>query len=509
MALSRKGGLRLKHSRIFREFFTVGGVILVAKLAGFIKQMVTASVFGATIETDLINLSENFVGDLQYVLVQVLLTSFTTVYLHTREKGETQAKSFAMDVIRAFSIIALGLSAAVLLAAPFVARIIAPSYSPALAARLTGYLRLFSPVLVLFVWIAVFHALLNANRRFIPGELIGFNQSIIVIVLVCSLQKHFGVQTLALAFFIYHIWNTLYLGILSRQYWSRSQGNPFQNESVKQLLWMAGPLLLGYSMVYVNQQVDKILSSSLEHGTVTALGYAAVLSNLVGTFIGSFCSILFTDITARIARADHTGAAALASRAASLLLLIFLPISILTVLCAEDVISIVFARGAFDAAAVRSAAHALRGYALSFVPLVLRDLFSRFHYGYQDSRHPMVNSSLGITANIALSIALCPRFGVFGITFASSVSVLLCGILNMLTARRHNKTLSFLPLLKQLPWLLAGGVLCLLAAQRGIALLVNVPPIIRFPLVTLMGFCAYLPAAIPTLWKFLRKETTA
>lgn len=495
----------MKGNRIFRTIFSVSSVILLAKLLGFAKQAVTASTFGATIETDLISLSEGFIGNIQYVLVQVLLTSFTTIYIHAREKEEEkQARSFAMDAVKVFSLIALGLSAVVLLAAPLIARIIAPSYSPELSTRLTGYLRLFAPALVLSIWIAVFHALLNAHRRFIPGELTGLNQSVIVIALVLALGKTAGVQTLALAFFVYHIWNTLYLGALSRRYWGQSRGNPFQNKEVRQLLRMACPLLLGYSMVYINQQVDKALSSGLEQGTVTAMGYAAVLSNLVGTFIGSFSSILFTDVTIHISKGEDVKAAELTARAATLLSLVFLPVSILTALCAEDVVTTVYGRGAFDAAAVNTAAQALRGYALSFIPLVLRELFSRFQYGYQDTHRPMVNSSIGIAFNIVLSVVLCPRMGVLGITLASSVSVLVCGVLNAVTARRHSCVLSFRPLLKVLPWMAAGGLLCVFAAQWGLGAFSARSSLVRFALIALLGFGAYLPIVALPLRGLLR-----
>lgn len=67
---------------------------------------------------------------------------------------------------------------------------------------------------------------------------------------------------------------------------------------------MMGPLLLGYSLVYINQMVDKMLVSGLEAGAVTSLNYAAVLSNLVGTFITTFASILFAYVTTRIAVGD-------------------------------------------------------------------------------------------------------------------------------------------------------------------------------------------------------------
>ncbi len=107
-----------------------------------------------------------------------------------------------------------------------------------------------------------------------------------------------------------------------------------------------GPLLLGYSLVYINQMVDKMLVSGLEAGAVTALNYAAVLSNLVSTFITTFASMLFAYVTTRIAVGDADGAAQLTERTALLLSVIFLPITILTVLLSEEIVTIVYARGA-------------------------------------------------------------------------------------------------------------------------------------------------------------------
>lgn len=493
------------HDHITKTLFSITGLIILAKLVGFVKQMVVAGLFGTTLETDLINLSQGFIGNIQYVLVQTLVTSFVSVYIYTKQNSEEKAQTFTISAVKAFTLITAGVAVLVFLGAPWLARFIAPSYSVESTAALSSYLRLFSPALILFVWIAAFQALLNANKHFIPGEMVGLNQSLIIIGIVVLFHKQMGVSTLVVSFFLYTVWNVLFLSFQSRGYWRLSRGNPFAEQSVRELLRMTLPLLLGYSLVYVNQMVDKILSSGLGAGAVTSLEYGAVLSNLIGTFIGSFSSIFFSYVTTRISSGEHKSAAYLANQTTLLLTIVFLPISILTVVCSQDIVTIAFGRGAFNADSIRMTSAALAGYGFSFVPLAFREVYSRFQYGYKNSRQPMINSSIGIVANIVLSILLCPRYGVLGVTFASSVSVALCGALNMLFARRHNSSLRLRDLLRQLPLVGVGAVVCGLIGFGGCHALESQTPLVRFAITTVCALTGYLAVTAPLLLR-IKKE---
>lgn len=502
LAVSGAGPPERDGNRFFRAFFSTTGVLLFSKALGFVKQMVTASAFGADTETDLINLATGLIGNSQYLLVQALLTAFLPVYVHIQ--NEQKAGRFASDALKAVTAIAAGAAGVILLAAPLAARLIAPGYGPEVSRRLAMWLRLLSPALLLSSWIAVFQSLLDAHQRFLPGRLEGLNQSVIFLLLLPVLAPRLGPQTLAVSLVVYTAWNALFLGALGWKYRNTSKGNPFRDPAVRELLRMMAPLLLGQSLVYVNQIVDKSLASGLPAGSVTAMSYAAVLSNLVGTFVTTFCSMLFSYITTQISQGDEEGAARLSVRSASLLVLAFLPVSILTVLCAEDIVTVVFARGAFGPESVRQTAAALRGYGFMFVPLALRDLFSRFQYGYKDTRRPMVNSAVSIALNIVLSVTLCPYWGVLGITLATSASVLLCGLLNLISAQRHNAAISPRPLIRLLPWAGAGGVLCALAAIWARAgPLAPLHPLLRFILAALCGGTAYLIPVLPLLWRLL------
>lgn len=499
-----------KNSHIVGTVFSVTGLLILSKLLGFAKQLVTAAAFGATYETDLINLSQGLIDNLQYLLIQSVLSALITVYLHTAQEGDCAARRFAFDVWKTLTILAAAVALLVELTAPGLARLIAPGYSAEHLAQLSRYLRLFAPMLLPILWISVFNGLLNANKRFIPAEMISVHQSVFLIVLTVLLSKRLGAEVLVLAFFAYHLWNLGYTAILSRQYWTVSWGNPFRNPAIHRLLQMMLPLLFGYSLVYVNQLVDKALVSGLETGTVTALGYAASLNDLVTSFISTFASMLFAYVAAHVASGDTGGAARLAERAALLLLAAFLPISILTVLQAEDVVTIVYGRGAFNAESIRACALALRGYSLSFAPLALQSVYRLFQYAHQDTRRPMINSSIGIVVNIVLSIALCPRYGVLGVTFATSVSVAVNCVLNIRSAEKLRPELSIRPLLRTLPLLLSGGAACAAAAWLCSRQLAGQSAFVRFVLTTLVSMAVYAVIIRPLImdaWELLRGGT--
>lgn len=493
--------------RIWKTVFSVTGVIILAKLLGFAKQAVTASLFGATLETDIITLSQGLLGNLDYVLVQILLTSFTAFYIRLMDADPGEIRRVVSDTLKVFTLIAAGVAALAFAAAPLIARILAPSYGAEDLARLTNYMRLFLPLLPLFGYSAVFTSLLNARKRFLPAELVSVNQSLLSLLILPLFSPALGERSLILAFFAYTVWNLLFLGFLSRRYWRLERGgNPFANPHVKELLRMCAPLLLSYSMVFINQQVDKSISSGLGEGAVTALGYGSTLSNLVTTFIVSFGSILFTYTASAISKGEHQKAAALTVRATGLLSLVFLPICLLTVLCARDVVHIAFGRGAFDARAVEASARALRGYGLLFIPLILREVYTRFQYGYKDTRRPTIASCISIVCNIVLSILFSRWWGIFGIACATSVSVLICGLLNLFYSRKLNRFLDFTPFLRGLPLIFLASAACLFSASRINALLADAASYLRFLAAAFCGLAAYFLLAAPVLLKLLRRK---
>ncbi len=498
--------------KIIKTLFSVSGIVILAKLMGFVKQMITADAFGANRGTDLISLSEGFISNLDYMLVHTLITAFVPVYLSIKKDDKSKSNTFFTNTVLLFSAFVIAVSAVIMLIAPFISRILAPSYDPDTSAKLTGYLRIFAPSIVIIITVAILNALLKANEVFVPGELTSVNHSLIYIILILLLGPVYGVNTLVISFYAYIIFNFFFLLSFAGKYVKWQPGRVFGDPDVKKLLQMMAPLLLGYAMVYINQQVDNILVSGMGSGVVTSMHYSAVLSNLIGTFVASVCSVVFTYVSKYIIEKKQDEASNFILLVSEMMTTILVPVSVLTILNSTDIISVVYMRGAFAGDAVRNSALALTGYGIMFVPLVFRELFSRFQYGYMDTKRPMINSCISITINIILSIAMSRPFGVIGVTAATSISVMVCAVLNMVSSRRYSSSLSFRPLFRMLPYWAAGIAWCAFCSIFGQRILNGNHHLVRFVLITAVSLLGYilmtLPITLPAVRKYkaLRKS---
>ena len=238
---------------------------------------------------------------------------------------------------------------------------------------------------------------------------------------------------------------------------------------------------------------------------MTELSYGAVLFNLVTAFIASFASIMFSYVTSAIAGGEHDRAAELANRTAALLAAVFLPVTLVCLTLAPEISRIAFGRGVFSDKNVAATAAALGGYSFSFLPLVLQEVYGRVQYGYGDARRPMINSIVSIVCNVVFSVLLSRYYGIAGITFACSLATLVYGVLNFITAGKHNRAVSLRPLAICAPFMALGGCACFFVIRAGAARLAERVAFLRFCAAAACGVAVYAVIMLPVA-VFARKK---
>lgn len=459
------------NKKMMKSILSVSGIIVVAKLLGFVRQIITANAFGTTIETDIIMLGQGIIQDLDFVFSQTLITSFIPIYITEKRKGSSRALRFASAILRIFLEVGLIIVVFLVIGAPVIARVLAPAYPHALSNKLAHYVRIYAPTFILIAETGVFNALLKANEHFVTGELLGIYQSISFIACTLLLSEYLKTEALSLAFFVYVFVSFIILCISSRKQWSIMRENPSHINSVKRFLKTTFIVLFGYSMIFVNQQIDKMIASGLGEGVITSVHYAAVLSNFVCTLVASMGGILFTYVTNEIISNNDTGAAELINGFSKVFIWLLIPISVLVWIYSEDIVRIVFGRGEFDANAVKLCSTALRGYALSFIPFVVREFYGRVLYAYEDSKHATLNSTIAITINIILSILMSRFMGVLGITVASSIAVACCALFNLIYSHKKNTNIDLFKIVREF-------ILCIVGSAFFVALTLSIKKMI-------------------------------
>lgn len=496
-----------KKSKLLGAVFSMTGFVVFSKLIGFVKQMVTAAYFGTSIETDLLSLSQGLISNIEYVLAQTLLTSFTAVYIYIRKKDENEANIFTENVHNIIVLLSACVIVLLLICAPILAKIIAPSYTSELHDKLSTLLRIHAPVFLLFSLCALYRAMLNANEKFALGEFTSILQNIIIIGFVVLLGNRIGPNSLIWSTYAYSLINIVYL-VCVTQNERRETFKPTKmrdDPNVKEFLKMSAPLFFGYAVVYINQLVDKILVSGLDTGSVTALSYASVLSNLVCTLMTTLSTILFTYITKELAEGNVEKANILCNRTVFLVSCVIIPITIVVFISAKEIVEIVFKRGQFDANSVSIASHALQGYAIMFLPYSVRGLYNQLQYAYKNSKKPMFNNTIAIIVNVVLSIILCQIFGVFGVALATSLASFTNMFLNILSAKRICKDLNYGYFRNKVIPISLATIMCIVFTALVYKHIDMSSSLLKFTLISVIAIVSFSPCAVPLIIKEIKR----
>jgi putative peptidoglycan lipid II flippase len=77
-------------------------IVLFSKILGFLKQILISYYFGTTIETDLISLSQDFISNINYVLTQIIIISFVSIFIHIKQTDNEKIPLFIASSFKLF-----------------------------------------------------------------------------------------------------------------------------------------------------------------------------------------------------------------------------------------------------------------------------------------------------------------------------------------------------------------------------------------------------------------------
>ena len=395
---------------------------LVAKIIGFIKSMVEASYFGASIEMDAFNVTSGFVSNILYMLTTAIAVAFVPIYIQ-HKKDDEERKKFATRTITVLCCFSILLAALLIVASPYIIKIIAPAFDTEYQNLASSFLRVLIIGITFSLMANLFTSVLNAEKKYGFSTLCSLFNSIILILFIVLFSNSIGVWALVIAMPISFFFQWVALYFVGHRFALISFKFGISDKNIRILLLQAAPILLAQATVEINQVVDRALLSGVAVGALTAVSYSAVLFQFVTTLISMpLSTVMFTELSEAGANKEFSKIKSILVESSKIIVLLSLPIIVITLICSDDIVSFIYGHGRFDKIAIIQCATGLKMYILCLLPVSIKTVISRSYYGLNDTIHPMYIGILEVALNILLSFMLVNKFGILGVVGATAIA---------------------------------------------------------------------------------------
>lgn len=433
---------------------------ILSRVLGFVREIVLAGVYGATADTDALVNALFVVNTVAAVLLYVLVTLMIPVFQQERERAGAQSAWALLWAIVGW--IGIGLIVLTGLVAIF------PEFfiwffqmGPERAAIASDLLRVMSPALMLQGFSALFTAILQVHGRFAGPAAVGvaFNAGILVGVILGA--GSLGITAAAWGVALGALLQVaLQLPQFVRE--SRAGGGmrvAFSHPRLGSVAVLAIPVAATSILQQVNSFTDKLFASSLEAGRNAALSFANALGSAPRTVLLFPLLIpLFPLIARFFAESREEEGVGAFRRAAGILALVSIPLSILMAIGATEIAQVAFGRGRCDSACVAEISAPLAFYGIAVWGNFIGYLLNRTLSAGNHAREIMVATILTVVLTIALDLVFLGPLEQAGLALASAIAVYVNTGITLWFLRRRAPELSLRALATQQGRILVAGL---------------------------------------------------
>ena len=493
---------------------TIGGLTLVSRIAGFIRDVLMARYVGAGMAADAFLIAFRLPNLFRALFAEGAFAA-AFVPMFNRQVGAdngdlANAKRFAEDVLAVLlPALVIFTMVMVIAAGPIVWALTGgfPDASPQKFALAVDFTRLTFPYLLLISLVSLMGGILNSIGRFWVNAAAPI---LLNLALIAGLVLFHGaddvesarVQALCVSVagilqFAWLLWSCLRADIRLRL------RTPQLGAKVRQLLRIVWPAALGAGAVQFNLLVSTALAARfLPEGAVSFLYYADRLNQLPLGLIGiGVGTALLPALSRQLGAGNDTAAAHTQNRAIELVLLLTLPAAAALTVSADPIIRTLLEHGRFTPADTRATADALAAFSLGLPAYVLIKVLTPGFHARQDTRMPVRIAIASMLVNLVGNLLLIWRFGHVGIALSTAIAAWVNAIALWAVLRHRGHFVIDARLRRTLPRLLAATVV-MVAALIGLGMVVApftgsslVIRIVALGLLLGTGGLAYLVAA--------------
>lgn len=425
---------------LIRASSTIGGLTLVSRVLGMVRDMLVARYLGAGLASDafliawrLPNLFRALFAEGAFAAVFVPMFNRTMAQADQDAPGTGQAAAvvFAGQVLSVlFPFLVLFTLGMMACAAPVVWAMTGgfPDGGPDKFRLAVDLTQITFPYLALISIVSLLGGILNSLNRFWVNAAAPVLLNVCMIAGVLFFRGDTPVETAytqAVAVTVsgvmqlgWLMWSCARAGVVLRLGWPRL------TPGVRRMLWLILPAALGQGAIQFNLLISTSLAARfLEQGAVSYLYYADRLNQLPLGLIGIGVGTAILPALSRQIGGGHEQAAKdTQNRAIELALFLSAPAAVALCVTATPLIRGLLQHGVFTAADTAGAASALAAFALGVPAYVLIKVLTPGFYARQDTKTPVRVALIAMLVNLIGNLILIWPMGHVGVAVATAIS---------------------------------------------------------------------------------------
>ena len=472
-----------------------GGSIFISRIMGLVREQVIGRTLGASRQADLYFASFTLPDFLNYLLAAGALSIvFIPIFLKYFERGEVERGWEAFSVIANFAVVAgsAGIVLLMVFARPL-ASIVAPGFTnPDDVDTLVRLIRIILPAQCFHVVGGLLSAALQAQDRHLLPAMAPLVYSASIIVGGVIGANYVGLEADGFA------WGVLVGSVLgpfalplygclkARMHWYPILS--LRNLDLRHYLWLSFPIMIGFSIVVVDEWIVKNQASYLNEGALSYLQYGRTLMKVpIGVFGMAAGVASYPTISRMVAAGTVVEAYGLLCRAVRLMLVATFAAQVCMTLVGFEAAYLIWGifGNRFSAADAQATGTVLIYLCLGLGGWAAQTMISRGFYALGRTWLPTIVGTIIAFAMVPLYVVLRQSWGTVGLATASSVAILVyVFLLGWLQYRRfEHEAATRGTTLRDVPGMLNGALRLAVAASIAIAigLAVRVQLLALFP----------------------------
>ncbi len=426
-------------------------VTFMSRVSGFIRDIVTAILFGATAGYDAYILAFRIPNLMRRLFAEGAFSqAFVPIFAeYSDQKDHKQIKLFLNNIAGNLTIILLVVTILGILFCPWIVKIFAPGFvqNPAKLQTAIKMLQITFPYIFFISLTALAAGVLNCYHQFVVPAFTPILLNLSLIGFSLILATKFTPPELSLA------WGVLVAGIIQLGFQL-----PFlyklrllpkltinwTDPGVKRVLFLMIPAVFGAAIGQINILIDSVFASFLATGSITWLYYADRLMEFpLGIFGVSFATVILPQLSRSFVNKNQQQFDEILDWGIRSALLVGVPASLVLLFLSEQIISTLFLRGKFTYYDVLMSSQSLMGYSFSVLGIMLVKIFSSGFYAKGDLKTPVKIGFFILFVNVVLNSILTKYLAHVGIALATSIvsiihAVLLFVFLNKVNVHTHS-----------------------------------------------------------------------